>query len=152
MTQILKSLSFAAVQVPTNSQLRNGKDKARMKFVTAVANQVAAAEAYIAGASIYTVPKKRYVSRDGERKREVVDVEVRPWWFQENGAYYVAPRYANKVLEIGGKGRGVVAAGDTLDDVQAVLLKLREAAECGELDKALEAVAAEARERLTRKK
>lgn len=151
MTQILKSLSFTDVQAPANPNTSKGKGKARAKFAAAVANQLDAVNAYLAGAVIYTVEKPRYVKQaDGTRKRQAVEAEVRPWWFVTAGQYYVAPRYANKLLEIGGKGKTSISAGSDLGGVREVLLKLRDAVDAGELDKLLEATASAVRERLAK--
>ena len=153
MTNILKSLDFAAVEAPKASRSGGSlKDNARAKFLAALDNQIKCAEAFIAGETSYTVTKRRYVTQDdGERRLTEKAVTVRPWWFSEGNAFYLSPRYANKPLELT-KGKPSIACGEEVNDVLDVLNSVREATVAGELDKALEASATAARERMTKRK
>ncbi len=149
---ILKSLDFAAVEAPKASRSSgNLKDNARAKFLAALDNQIKCAEAFISGETSYTVTKRRYVTQDdGERKLTEKQVAIRPWWFTENGKIYLSPRYANKPLELA-RGKSI-ACGEAVADVLQVLNSVHEATVAGELDKALEASATAARERMTKRK
>jgi len=79
MTNILKSLDFAAVEAPKASRSGgNIVENARAKFLAALDNQIKCAEAYIAGET-YTATKRRYVTQeDGERKLTDKEISIRP--------------------------------------------------------------------------
>jgi len=63
----------------------------------------------------------------------------------------LSPKYGNRPLELS-KGKPSIACGEEVDDVLDVLNSVREATVAGELDKALEASATAARERMTKRK
>lgn len=153
MSNILKSLDFAAVEAPKASRSGGSlKENARAKFLAALDNQIKCAEALIAGETGYSVTKRRYVKDDdGERRLTEKQVAVRPWWFSQGDTIYLSPKYANKPLELLSKGKPSIACGEGIDDVLDVLNSVREATLAGELDKALEASATAARERMTKK-
>ena len=150
----LKNLEFSTVDAPKASRSGGSlKENARAKFLAALDNQIRCAEAFIAGETSYTVTKRRYVTQDdGERKLTEKPVTVRPWWFLMDGGYFLSPRYANRPLELTTKGKPSIACGEGIDDVLDVLNSVREATVAGELDKALEASATAARERMTKRK
>ena len=151
MTNILKSLDFAAVEAPKASRSSgNIVENARAKFLAAVDNQIKCAEAFISGETRYTVTKRRYVTDDGERKLTEKAVVVRPWWFSQGDTIYLSPRYANKPLEIT-KNKPSIACGEGIDNVLDVLNSVRAGTLEGELDKALEISATAAREKMTKK-
>lgn len=149
---ILKNLEFSTVEAPKNNRnAMSTMERARSKFLASLNTQIAAAEAYISGQSSYTVTKKRYQTmEDGERRRVDKDVEVRPWWFEKDGAFFITPKYANKPLELS-KGKPSIAGGDAMPDVLAALMTIRDAVDAGELDKALEASAVKTRQRMSKK-
>ncbi len=112
-------------------------------------HQIAAVDAHIQGTTHYTIGKKSYVKDEsGQRNRVSKEIDVRPWWFEQNGEFFIAIRYANKPLELA-KGKPSIAAGKSLEAVRTVLNQVREAVVAGELDKVLEAAATEARKRMT---
>jgi len=74
---------------------------------------------------------------------------ARPWFFSQENTFYLSPRYANKPLELTTKDKPSIACGEGIDDVLDVLNSVRQATVAGELDKALEASATAARERMT---
>lgn len=153
MANMLKNLQFANVKPPVTGRAKpNLVDRARDKFMRACDEQLLACEAAIDGKNGFTVLKKRYVK--GEDGKEVLGdkaVKVRPWWFEEGGIFYVAPRYSNKIVEIQ-KGKPSIPAGDALKNVLRVLEVLREAAGGGELDKPLEVISKDAQARLAKGK
>ncbi len=150
---ILKSLDFATVEAPKASRSAGSlKENARAKFLAALDNQIKCAEAFISGETTYTVTKRRYVTQDdGERKLTEKQVAIRPWWFTENGKFYLSPKYSNRPLALT-KGKPSIFCGEAISDVLEVLNSVHEATVAGELDKALEASATAARERMTKRK
>ncbi len=152
MSNILKSLDFATVEAPKASRSAGSlKDNARAKFLAALDNQIKCAEAFISGET-FSVTKRRYVTQDnGERKLTEKQVAIRPWWFSQGNTFYLSPKYSNKSLEIT-KGKPSIACGEAVADVLEVLNSVHEATVAGELDKALEASATAARERMTKRK
>lgn len=149
---ILKSLALSNVEAPKNTRnTMSTLDRARGKFLTNINTQIDAVEAHIAGEASYTVAKKSYVTDDdGQRKRVTKEIEVRPWWFEQGGEFFVTVRYANKPLELA-KGKPSIAAGKSLEEVRDVLVQVRDALDAGELDKTLEAAATDARKRMSGK-
>ena len=61
---------------------------------------------------------------------------MRPWFFEQDGGWYVQCKYGNKVLALG-KGNAVFVK--TLKDVQGALESLKDVCEAGELDDAIAA-------------
>ncbi len=147
---ILKTLTLSNNEAPKST--RNAVstiERARGKFVANINHQIEAVEAFIAGATSHTINKKRTVkNEDGQRVHVTKEGEVRPWWFEQNGEFFISIRYANKPLELA-KGKPSIAAGKSLETVRNVLNQVREAVVAGELDKVLEAAATEARKRMT---
>ncbi|ARJ64386.1 hypothetical protein WV31_01095 [Magnetospirillum sp. ME-1] len=147
---ILKTLALSNVEAPKNTRNTVSTiDRARGKFVVNLNHQIAAVDAHIQGTTHYTIGKKTYVKDEsGQRNRLSKEIDVRPWWFEQNGEFFVTIRYANKPLELA-KGKPSIAAGKSLEAVRTVLNQVREAVIAGELDKVLEAAATEARKRMT---
>lgn len=84
----------------------------------------------------HTVKTKRWQTNDaGERVRVEHDKRVRAWFFEQDGGYYVQCRYGSRILSINGRSNAVFV--DKLDDVVGVLKAFKNAAETGELDKAI---------------
>ena len=149
----IKNLEFSDVEAPkTNRNAMDTKTRARTKFLAAINNQVSAVEAAIAGET-FTITKKHYVTdEDGTRRHVTKEVEPRPIWFELDGTFYVAPKYANKPLVLGSnKSKPSIAAGKSLNDVLVTLNTIKQAVEAGELDKILEAQAVAARQRISKK-
>ena len=63
--------------------------------------------------------------------------QVRGWFFEQDGGWYVQCKYGNKVLALG-KGNAVFVKA--LKDVQDVLAAMKDAVGAGELDEAIGAV------------
>lgn len=114
----------------------------REKLMAAVDEQQNVLAAALASAD-YTVEVKRWRENEqGERVLVAAQKRVRHWFFAQDGGYYVQCRYGSRILNINGKSNAVFV--DTLQDVGAVLEAFKNAAETGELDKAI-ALASKAR-------
>lgn len=83
----------------------------------------------------YEVERSTWVRDGGGEKKLVARMcRVRPWFFEQDGGWYVQLRYGNKILEL---GNGNAAFVKSLTDVQGVLEKFKQAANSGELDNSL---------------
>ncbi|WP_328803221.1 hypothetical protein [Oceanomicrobium pacificus] len=60
--------------------------------------------------------------------------KVRPWFFEQDGGWYVQCKYGNKPMKLGNGNAVFVKA---LGEVQGALGALKSAAEAGELDAAV---------------
>jgi len=71
------------------------------------------------------------------------------WWFAlENGKLALTVRYGARVLALNTKGMTAIEVAD-LDELVAVLGKLKAACDAGELDTAIEAASSKLREGFT---
>lgn len=130
----LSKLSF----VDATPARRSVEDNPVMKFIHAVENQIAAAEAHLKG-EVYTVESIRYVGEGDARKKEVYQRPLRTWFAQiENGDWFIAVRYGNRPLRITDDGKHAVLC-KKFDNVIPTLKVLQHAAKQGELDEAIAA-------------
>lgn len=110
----------------------------RRKLAGGIAEQmnVAAAEA---DGHTYEVTRKTWVKNEqGEKLLVERTRAVHPWFFEQDGGWYVQCKYGNKALALG-KGNAVFVK--SLQDVTAALEALTAAVAAGELDDAIEAAA-----------
>jgi len=106
----------------------------RDKLMAAIDEQQKVLAAALKGES-YTVAATRTRNVEGEKVRIQVERTVRPWFFEQDGGWYVQCRYGARPLRLSDKGNAVFVA--KLDAVAAVLEALKLAAMSGELDAAL---------------
>lgn len=107
----------------------------REKLLAAIEEQMRLLAAAQSGTE-YTVRVKRWQKgANGERLRIDADKRVRSWFFAQDGGYYVQCRYGSRILNVNGKSNAAFV--DTLQDVGTVLEAFKNAAETGELDKAI---------------
>lgn len=82
------------------------------------------------------VPVTRWEENEsGERVQVNTEKRVRPWFFEQDGGWYVQCRYGSRILNINGKSNAVFV--DKLEEVAAIFATLKQAAEEGELDRAI---------------
>jgi len=111
----------------------------RRKLIAALAEQQLVLKARLKGEP-HSRAKKRWVKgADGERTQTETVHAVQPWFWERDGGWYVQCKYGSRTLLISGRNNAVFVA--KLDEVAAVLDTLTKAAQAGELDKAIEAVA-----------
>ncbi|WP_171134963.1 hypothetical protein [Ruegeria sp. HKCCD7221] len=122
----LKSVKRANKQDPVQQR--------RLKLVAAIDEQLNVAAAMLDGEN-YEVKRKSWAKNE---QGESVLVErmrkLRPWFFEQDGGWYVQCKYGNKALALG-KGNAVFVKA--LKDVQGTLTTLKAATEAGELDEAI---------------
>jgi hypothetical protein len=122
----VKSVTRASKQDPV--QLR------RRKLVAAIEEQVNVAAAAVNGET-YEVTRKTWIKNE-QGEKVLVDKlrKVRPWFFEQDGGWYVQCKYGNKALTIGNGNAVFVKA---LKDIASALNTLKAATEAGELDDAI---------------
>lgn len=126
----LKSVTRANTQDPI--QQRRGK------LADGIAEQMSVAAATADG-NTYEVTRKTWVKNEqGEKLLVERTRAVRPWFFEQDGGWYVQCKYGNKALALG-KGNAVFVK--SLQDVTSALEALTAAVAAGELDDAIEAAA-----------
>lgn len=107
----------------------------RDKLATAIEEQIAVQSAALKGQE-YKVPVKRWEENEsGERVQINAEKRVRPWFFEQDGGWYVQCRYGSRILNINGKSNAVFV--DKLEEVAAIFATFKQAAEEGELDRAI---------------
>ena len=138
----LANLNMSDVKKPTQQtpvQMR------RNKLSKQLWEQVQLATALASGGSFAPIRVRTVKDKlTGERKTVEQPKRVKPWWFTaEDGTLCLQVRYGVQVLEIGkGKNTITLASKEQLIDT---LNLVKQAAESGELDKHIAAVATKAR-------
>ena len=104
----------------------------RRKLMDAIDEQTRVAEAAENGKE-HTVTRKVWVTNDdGEKVSIDKQRTVKPWFWEQDGGWYVQCKYGSRALELGkGSNAAFVAK---LSDVRGALASLRAAVEEGELD------------------
>lgn len=119
-------------------QRESGRDPAlvrRRKLAAALDEQLHVAKAAQTGEK-YRVTVRRWRENEaGERLPVHTEKLVRPWFFEQDGGWYVQCRYGSRVLTLNGKSNAVFV--DKLDEVASALDALRSATISGELDGAI---------------
>jgi hypothetical protein len=107
----------------------------REKLTAAIAEQVEVQKAALQGKE-YRVPVKRWKeNEDGEKVQVTNEKRIRPWFFEQDGGWYVQCRYGSRVLSINGDKNAVFV--NKLEEVADVFAALIAATKDGELDKAI---------------
>ncbi|MDA9020320.1 hypothetical protein N9H60_04035 [Flavimaricola sp.] len=131
MTALAK-LNFKSV---TRSTLRDPVMARRDKLVAGLKEQQLVYAAALKGDD-HRVEKSRWMNNDqGERVLVKTHHRVRPWFFEQDGGWYVQCRYGARVIAADGTNNAVFVK--TLKDVGAVLEAFLSAASAGELDAAI---------------
>ena len=109
------------------------QQKRRNKLIAHLHEQLAMAEAEIAG-RMHVVKKRRWErTQDGQKHLVEVDKRLKQWWRpQEDGKLLLTVRYGAKAIEFE-KGKDAVLLVD-VHELVVVLPKLIAATEAGELD------------------
>ena len=88
----------------------------------------------------HRVERDKWMTNDmGERVLVKTHRRIRPWFFEQDGSWYVQCRYGARVIAADGTNNAVLVK--TLEDVAVVLDAFLNAAAAGELDAAITKVA-----------
>ena len=140
-TSILGTLKFTTAKKPTQlTPIQNRRNKLCKKLD----EQIAIAQGKLNG-TIYTVNKiSTFVNEKGEEEVTEVAKRLREWWFTtDSGKLALTVRYGARTLELA-KGKSAIEVAD-LDELVAVLTKLKTAVDAGELDSAIETASSKLR-------
>ena len=131
MTALAK-LNFKTV---TKSNTRDPVIARREKLVTALKEQKLVYAAALEG-NDHRVQRHKWMTNEvGERVSVQTHRRVRPWFFEQDGGWYVQCRYGARVIAADGTNNAVFVK--TLKDVETVLDAFVAAASSGELDTAI---------------
>ncbi len=127
-------LSKLTVKTVTRASKQDPAEQRRTKLVAGIEEQLKAADAAVNGES-YEVQRKTWAKNDHGEKVLVERMrKVRPWFFEQDGGWYVQCKYVNKQLDLG-KGNAVFVKA--LKDITGALNSLKAATVAGELDEAI---------------
>ena len=133
---IISKLTLRSVE---RASANDPVQKRRTKLISAIEEQLKVAEAQFNG-DVYEVQRKSWVKNEQGEKVLVERMStVRPWYFEQDGGWYVQCKYGNRVLDLG-KGNAVFVK--KLEQVVDALLSFKAAVGAGELDKVASKVAA----------
>lgn len=126
------------------SATRDPAIERRNKLIAALKEQLLVHTAALNGRE-HRVERYKWMTNDqGERVSVKTERRVRPWFFEQDGGWYVQCRYGARVIAVDGTNNAVFVK--SLKDVGAVLEVFIAATQAGELD----AVIAKATERKPR--
>ena len=114
------------------------QEQRRAKLIAKLEEQLAVANAELAGNTFNVTKHVWKVDADGKKQRVASERVVRPWYWRDGDALQMVVRYGAKVLELS-KGKKAISV-TTLKDVPAVIGTVIAAAKAGELDAAIDAV------------
>ena len=117
----------------------NPTTERRDKLITGLTEQKLVLAAALKG-EVHQVERSKWMQNEqGERVAVKTHRRVRPWFFEQDGGWYVQCRYGGRVIAVDGTNNAVFVK--TLKDVGAVLDAFISAAKAGELDTAIEKAA-----------
>jgi len=129
----LNELTLKTVTKRTSSV--DPKQQRRAKLIAGIEQQAKVFAAALSGET-YTVRTSTWATNEHGEKVAVEKMrQVRAWFFEQDGGWYVQCRYGSKVLDLG-KGNAVFVK--KLDDVGTALEAFLVATQQGELDEAIE--------------
>ena len=125
------------------------QEQRRAKLIAKLEEQLAVANAELAGNTFNVTKHVWKTDVDGEKQRVASERVVRPWYWRDGDALQMVVRYGAKVLELS-KGKKAISV-TTLKDVPTVIGTVLAAVKAGELDAAIEAVVGTRTLKLTKK-
>ena len=135
MTHLAK-LTFTSVN---RTNTRDPVIARRDKLIAGLKEQALVYAAALKGED-HRVERHKWMTNDmGERVAVKTHRRVRPWFFEQDGGWYVQCRYGARVITADGTNNAVFV--NSLADVAGVLDALLNAAAAGELDTAIIQVA-----------
>ena len=111
----------------------------RDKLVAGLYEQQSVLSAALEGQDHITERTKWMVNSEGQRVLVKTKRRVKPWFFEQDGGWYLQCRYGARVISADGKNNAVFVK--SLKDIAAVLEALIAATRAGELDAVIAAAA-----------
>lgn len=131
MTQLAK----LTVKTVTRASAKDPTQQRRAKLIAAIEEQTKVFAAKLKG-DVHQVRAEGWATNEHGEKVAVEKMrQVRAWFFEQDGGWYVQCRYGSKVLDLG-EGNAVFV--DKLNDVETALEAFLIATRHGELDEAIE--------------
>lgn len=141
MSNSLSQLRFVTAAKPVTTSTLNPAERRRAALCARLDEQIALATAQIEGKKFEPTRTKTVVNKETNEKTKTTAVKtVRPWFWQINKSFFVSVRYGASPLQFA-KGANAVETS-SLKGVVTVLTTIKAAVHAGELDAAIEAVAA----------
>ena len=133
---LLSSLKVTARPEKTSD---NPVLKRREKLLTKLDQQLAMADAHIAGET-YTAYREKWQKNPetGQQEKMRIPKNVAKWFYKRNNQYFFEVRYANKALELS-KNNHAIEVGEQ-GNLTTVIRTVIDAVVAGELDSLLEKV------------
>ena len=132
MTQLAK----LTVKTVKRANAKDPTQQRRAKLIAAIEEQAKVFAAKLKG-DVHQVRAKGWATNEHGEKVAIERMrQVRAWFFEQDGGWYVQCRYGSKVLDLG-KGNAVFVK--ELKDVEGALEAFLVATQQGELDAAIEA-------------
>lgn len=131
MTHLAK-LNLKSVQRESTSDPALAR---RRKLATALDEQMHVVAAAKAGEQYHATIRRWQKNEAGEKVPVHTEKRVRPWFFEQDGGWYVQCRYGSRVLPLNGKSNAVFV--EKLEEVAPAFDALKAAAMAGELDAAI---------------
>ena len=128
----LAKLNFKTV---TKTKTRDPVIARREKLITALKDQKLVYAAALEGKDHRVERHKWMTNEHGERVSVQTHRRLRPWFFEQDGGWYVQCRYGARVIAADGTNNAVFVK--TLKEVEPVLDVFIAAASAGELDTAI---------------
>jgi len=108
----------------------------RNKLVSAIEEQKRVLDAHQAGTA-YAVERHKWMHNEfGEKVMVQRQKPVRPWFFAQDGGYYLQVRYGARVISIDGQNNAVFV--ETLEELEPIYDTLIEVTKSGALDDVIE--------------
>jgi hypothetical protein len=141
-TSILGTLKFTTAKKPTQlSPVQNRRNKLCKKLE----EQIAIAQGLQTGIPYVANKITSFINEKGEEEITEVAKRLKYWWFAlENGKLALTVRYGARTLVLNSKNATAIEVAD-LDELVAVLGKLKAAVDAGELDTAIETASSKLR-------
>jgi hypothetical protein len=134
----IEKLAICAAKRPVTTPVFETR---RGKLLDHLAEQLAMAEALVAGTTHAAVRRTWRIDEGGNKELVERPKRLRPWFWQDGtGKFILEIRYGAAALELT-KGKRAIEVGDR-DRLVSTIKTIIEAVKAGELDAAIEAVAA----------
>lgn len=111
----------------------------RNNLLAKLDEQILIAQALLKSEVYFGKKTVKETDEDGNISTVTVPKQVRKWFYENNGQWYLEIKYGNKVLELA-KDKTAIVVGK-LDDMISVIEQIKQAVLAKELDGAIDAVA-----------
>lgn len=128
---------FTVKSVSRSTKL-NPTEQRRRKLLDGIAEQEKVLAAELAGKPLERRVTSWAKNEHGEKEAIEKLRRVKPWYFEQNGGWYVQCRYGNRIVALG-KGNALLVKSQA--DVAGALEALKAAVTAGELDDAVSVAA-----------